>query len=376
MSNIFLNGLSSKAGGGKSILNNYLGILKNSKTKHKYFVLTPKKEEYKTYSNEFIEIIDIGNIYKNNFILPFSYKYILPKILNELKIDIVFNLADLPVAGKVPQVFLFDWAYAVYPESIVWKMMDFKSLIVRRMKLYYFKKYLKYVTAIIAQTETIKRRLENFYSLKNVTVVSNAVSIENLSGGENFDFKLPGGVKLLYLTYYYPNKNIEIFIPLAKEIKKRGLNYKIIVTIDPSQHVKAKMFLDIIKSESLNDVVINVGPVKMENVPSIYDQCDGLLMPTLLESFSGTYVEAMYHKLPILTSDMDFARDLCKNSAVYFDPFDVNSILGSIKTVFENDEIKFEKIEEGSKILNQLPDWNQVFSKYNKVLETVLNGVS
>ena len=31
-------------------------------------------------------------------------------------------------------------------------------------------------------------------------------------------------------------------------------------------------------------------------------------MPTLLESFSGTYVESMYFEKPILTSDLDFAK--------------------------------------------------------------------
>lgn len=35
-------------------------------------------------------------------------------------------------------------------------------------------------------------------------------------------------------------------------------------------------------------------------------------MPTVLEVFSATYPEAM--ALPIVTSDLDFARDICDNA--------------------------------------------------------------
>ena len=49
MSNVLVNGLSAKSGGGKSILNNYLKILKNNQGKHNYYVLTPSKKDYLKY---------------------------------------------------------------------------------------------------------------------------------------------------------------------------------------------------------------------------------------------------------------------------------------------------------------------------------------
>ena len=99
------------------------------------------------------------------------------------------------------------------------------------------------------------------------------------------------------------------------------------ITLASEQHFKAARILQTLKKERLDEVVINVGPVRMSNVPSLYNQCDGLLMPTLLESFSGTYVEAMYHRKTILTSRLDFAEDVCGAAAFYFNPLDENSIL-------------------------------------------------
>jgi glycosyltransferase involved in cell wall biosynthesis len=369
MAKIFINGLNAKTGGGKSILTNYLSLLKDSSSQNCYFVLTPNKQEYLKYENDFIEIVEIPMFFHKNMFFPIVYSIILNRLLKNLEIDVLFNLADIPIRTDIKQVFLFDWAYAVYPESIVWNMMDFKSYAIRKMKLFFFKRYMKYIDTMIAQTDTMKSRLHKLYGFKNIEIIPNAVSLENMSGGEYKNFNLPEGIKLLYLTHYYPHKNIEIFIPLAREIKKRGLNYKLIITIEASQDNGAKKFLEIIERENLQGVIYNIGVVEMSHVPSLYKQCNGLLMPTLLESFSGTYVEAMYHKLPIFTSNIDFARSVCQDGAVYFNPFDENEILSQLVKIFENEQLKKEKINIGLNVLNSMIDWEKAFSKYNQIVK-------
>lgn len=366
MKNIFINGFNAKSGGGKSILNNLLKLLPSQ---YNYFVLTPNKKDYLYYENDFIKIVEINKIYKKQMLFPIVYEIILPKFIKLLNVDIVFNLADIPIATKKKQVFLFDWPYAVYPESKVWQIMDFKSLLVRKVKLYLFKKNLIYIDKMIAQTEAMKNRLEKVYNLKDIDVVANAVSLENLDGGEYKDFNLIDGIKLLYLTVYYPHKNLEIFIPLAKTIKEKKLDFKIIITISPNQHKKSKELLENIKKEKLENIIINIGPVEMKNVPSLYKQCDGLLMPTLLESFSGTYVEAMYHKKTIFTSNFDFAKVVCKDIAFYFNPFDENNILDTLIKAYKNDDLIKEKIKKGFELVNNMDTWEETTKKYLKIIE-------
>lgn len=121
----------------------------------------------------------------------------------------------------------------------------------------------------------------------------------------------------------------------------------------------------------MDEIVINVGPVSMDVVPSLYSQCDALLMPTLLESFSGTYVEAMFHHKTILTSNLDFAKDVCGQAAFYFDPLDPDSILSAINHAFEDNDKRMRKIEKGRKQLDQLLSWDQVFEKYQALLKDV-----
>jgi len=371
MKKIFINGMNSKTGGGKSILNNLLKLLPDM---YDYYVLTPNLKEYQKFKKDYIHIIDIKTIYKKSFLLPFTYKKVLPSLIDRLNIDVVFNLATLPIVTCKKQIYLYDWSYAVYPESKVWQMMDIKSYLNRKIKVFYFKKYIKYTDIVIAQTKVTKKRLKEIYNVQNIEVIPNAISLENLDGGEYKDFNLPDGIKLLYLTVYYPHKNLEIFIPLAKKIKEKKLDFKIITTISPKQHKKAEEFLENIKKEKLGNIIINIGPVEMKNVPSLYKQCDGLLMPTLLESYGLTYFEAMYHKLPIFTSNIDFAKEACKNVAFYFIPFDANDILNILIETYNNKNLLKEKVEEGKKLVESMDKWQDTIVKYCNFFEKIIDN--
>lgn len=368
---ILINGISAKSGGGKSILINFIKILMKNTSKNIYYILTPNTEFYSILikNNPNIKLIYISDFFKNKYILSFTHRFILPFLINKYNINLVFNLSDIPVVTKKFQIFLFDWSYAVYPESKVWEMMSSKDYYVRKLKLFFFKKNLKSIDLVVAQTNAMKDRLESIYKIKKVEVIGNAVSLENLKGEDNFNFNLKNKINLLYLTYYYPHKNLEIFIQLAQIIKKKKLNFNLIITIDSNQNKEAESFLNNIKYKKLDDIIINVGPVDMQNVPSLYKQCDGLLMPTLLESFSGTYVEAMFHEIPIFTSNFDFSKDICRDGAVYFDPFNEYDIIEKLHFIYNNPSEKIKLLSNAKERLNAFSSWEQTFNKFNKLFE-------
>ena len=374
MKRILINGMSAHSGGGPLFLTNYLTILNNSNSSSKYYVLPPKNFNDQKFSSDKIEILNVKKIFKKRELIPITYKYYLPKLIKSLEIDVIFNLADIPIPAKnVKQVFMFDWPYAVYPESHVWKIMDLKSFMIRKIKLFYFKSFLPSISHWVVQTNAIKNRLKSIYNAQNITVIPNAVTLEHTQKTTFYDFQLPKGTLLLCLSRYYPLKNLEIFIPLAEEIKKRGLNYKIIITIDESQHRKVKSFLSLIKDCGLDDIIINIGPVEVKNAPSLYEQCDGLLMPSLIETYCNPYVESMYHKRLILTSDMDFSREVCGDAAIYFNPLNHLSILEAIEKVYSNDILKEEKIRQGSMKIEKLHSWNKLVKMYSNIIEGTEN---
>ncbi|MDD5727021.1 MAG: glycosyltransferase [Victivallales bacterium] len=372
MANIFINGVKANAGGGKSILNNYLRLLKTSANPngHRFFVLIPNRNEYLKYACDFVEIVEIHAFFKKNAVFPLLYYLVLPRLLKTLEIDIIFNFGDVIIPTRIRQIYMFDWAYAIYPECPVWQRMGLGDYAARKLKVFLIQKYIRNTRSVIGQTRTVCRRLERHYGLTNVKLVPSAVNPEVFENGEAFDFRLPREkFKLLYLSSYSPHKNFEVLIPLARKIKTRALPYVILITVAESADSRIRHFINEIKTRGLDSVILNLGYVNAENVASLYQQSDALLMPTLLESYGLPYVEAMYHRKIILTSDIDFAHDVCGEAAFYFDPLDADSILENINRAYSGPEAGKQKIAAGTENIKQLLTWEQVFEQYQQLLD-------
>lgn len=363
---ILINGLNAKSGGGKSILNNYLSLLKNRPDGNKYYILTPIKSEYIQYESENIWIVDIPSMFKRLTLLPFTYGIYFNRIIKKLDIVSIFNLADIPINTNTYQVFLFDWPYAVYPDSKIWDLMSKQELLKRQFKLLIFRYYSRNVNHFIVQTDVIENRLQKYFNCQKTSVIASPVTLESYNR-DSFDFKLPEGKKLLYLSYYYPHKNFEIFIKLGKLIKKQGQDFKLIITISIEQGKKAYSFLKRVQQEGLIDIIINIGPVETKYISSLYNQVDGLLMPTLLETYGLPYIEAFHNNIPVFTSDFDFARAVCGDAAKYFNPFDEHDIFKTMEILNDNNEVdKMKRL--GQNQLKKILDWNKVFPKYQSIL--------
>ena len=153
---ILINGYNSKTGGGKSILNNYLKLLSETGGPHQYVVIVPDVDFYKTYECSFIQIVGVSNKFISPLLLPITYNILIPKYAKGRDINVIFNLADIPIKSNIKQLFLFDWAYAVYPESIAWKRMNKKDLLMKQLyfpkAIFYLKKNKKTIKNMIIFT--------------------------------------------------------------------------------------------------------------------------------------------------------------------------------------------------------------------------------
>lgn len=370
MANIFINALKSKTGGGKNILDNYIQHLATYDAKHTYYVLTPKVDLYEKYNSKSICIVDVPSFFKHNLLFPLLYFFKFPLLLKKFKIDLILNFGDVIIPTPVKQIYFFDWAYAVYDEDYIWKRMSKKDFLVRKIKVWLIDKYIRKVKITIGQTSNIVNRLTKKYGLKNVVLLPTPIGNEFSDDQPYFDFALPKvGLKFLFPASYASHKNFDILFPLAKLIKENSLPYVIIITLDESN---ANDLLKKYEKERLNDVIINVGKIDSKFMPSLYRQTDVLFLPTLLESFGLPYVEAMAYEKPIITSDLDFAHDVCGDIALYFNPFEPDSILSVMKKVSAN--LKgINRITIGKEKIEKQPDWEGVFLKFQEQIELSLN---
>lgn len=373
---IFINGSTAKTGGGKQILFSLIEKINEhgDQSDYKFVILVPDKSAFNHINKKFITFKQIPNLFNKSFLVPFHSCVSIPIIIKNHSIKIVFNLGDIPIRTKCNQIMLFDWPYAIYEDKEVWRLMPFKEKFLRKFKLYVFKKLVKYVDCMLAQTEVTKSRLQERFKINNIKIFPNAVAIDHFKV-DKFNGsiqKLSKKFNLLCLSAYYIHKNLEIFLKVGKILKEKNIHAKIFITIDENQNKNARKLLRDIDNSELSDYLENLGPIKLANVPNLYKRVDALILPTLLESFSGTYVEAMWNKRIILTSDKDFARIICGENAYYFNPLDADDICMKIEEVINHTPYIENMIERAYKNVNNMPNWDSVyFSMINIFKETI-----
>jgi len=373
MIKVFVNGISAKSGGGRSILTNFLRVAQTVDDRFRYVVAVPDAESYADLAHDRIQLLPMPHA-SQTMRIPLSSTITLPRAACATGADLVFNLSDIPLRSYLPQVFLFDWPYAAFPDSPAWELASRKERAVRHAKLFFFKHLLPFVDVMIAQNDVLAACLHRQYGLAAVRVVPNAVSLDNLAGETRHDFALGAGVKLLCLSRYYSHKNIESFLPLAELLKRAAAEIKIIVTVDGMDSPGAAAFLEQVAARGLGDTIINLGSVPMALVPSLYQQTDALLLPTLLESFSGTYVEAMFHQRPILTSDLPFAHGVCGAAAYYFDPADPDTMFAAINAMLSDPAGRADRLAAANARLAEMLTWEQAYAAYTAAFAEALKG--
>ena len=360
MANILVNTIKAKTGGGKEILDNTIQMLSKMDSEHHWYFITPSYSAYRKYSSTNIKIIKVNKFYKYNFSFFIMYYMFLPYLMKKLSINLVLNYGDVIIPTNVRQVYYFDWAYAVYNEGYIWINMSLKDYLLRKTKVLLIGWYIQKPNRILVQTKNIARRLEGKYGVSAIDIIPTPIRIEGDSAEIHEKFQLPKDRRLFLVpSAYASHKNLDILIHVAALIEEKSLPFTIVLTLDEDKST-AKLFKKI-KVLELSSI-ITVGKQDNKRMPSLYRQCDVLLLPTLLESYGLPYIEAMAYGLPIVTSDLDFAHDVCGDIAYYFDPFDPDSIIEEMEKVLISDISYAQKIISGKNRISGSLDWEAVLN--------------
>ncbi len=173
--------------------------------------------------------------------------------------------------------------------------------------------------------------------------------------------------KLLSLCSPYPHKNLTIINQVVEELERieSGIDFLFILTID-------KKSFDSMFSDKAKKYIRNIGPVSIEDCPGLYQDCDAIFLPTLLECFSANYPEAMVMKRPILTSDLPFARCVCKDAAIYFDPMNPKDIATRLIDLAKSPNLYKSLVIKGLHVLEDIPSSSDRAKQYLSICESIL----
>ncbi|MCU7618702.1 glycosyltransferase family 4 protein [Chryseobacterium sp. PBS4-4] len=267
------------------------------------------------------------------------------KVEDTVKPDCIFTLFGPSYhKSKFPKLVGFAIPFIIYPESPFFKKISFKEKLYYKLltviKTYSFKKY---SDGLIFETENARKIFtEREHFEKDSFTVGNTLNEIFLKPDQWADFEniSLSSLNILFLTANYPHKNMMILPEVIRILKdKFGLkDFKFLITLNKE---------DLNFPELCNGNIEYLGKVGLEKIPSLYKQSDIVFIPTLLEVFSATYLEAMLMKKPVIASDLGFSRDICRDSAYFCEPINPESYAAGIFKLINDESLRNDLVNKG-----------------------------
>jgi glycosyltransferase involved in cell wall biosynthesis len=350
--------------GGRSIGRNVVATLPRLAPMHEYLVILPSGVGYETSYGENVRIVESR---ASASIAHRAYEGLVevPAAMRKFSPEVILALGNLPVRQQGAfQALLVHDAHLFYPAGHYAHDLP-RDKFRQRIQAGYLRRGLRHVDLVFCQTETAASRFRRVYDFPKVAVMPNAVSVATLANG--FKALPPESAiaretrfQLLALTRYYTHKNLELIVEAYESHPDLLEDTVCYLTIDGSHHPKARALLERI-AKTVPEQVINLGPLAQEDLGAYWAAVDALVHPSMLESFSSAYLEAMAFGVPILTSDLDFAREVCGPSAVYFDPIKSRSLAKSVARLRDDVALQGALAAEGRARSEQLVvPWDDV----------------
>ncbi|MBQ4844381.1 glycosyltransferase [Pseudoalteromonas sp. MMG005] len=296
----------------------------------------------------------------------FHYKKIVKK--NNYTHVYTFFGSGLPKIKGVKQISGVAYPIICNDDSPYWKFLPTTFKFKKKIVNYIRKSRLKTADHIIFETEVMQSRCCDVlnFNATNSTVLAPTPSffIKKAKVSESRNI-----TKFLILSGLDYHKNIWRVVQLLPKLRENNIIVKFVLSSTKNQLVSFyRNLIDGISEELIDEFFEFKGHIKADLIQQVYDDIDVVMNIADLESFSNNYMEAWVAGKPILASDRDFARYICKGSAYYVEPHDSKSLYnGMVK--FVNKEIdKDEMVMQGEANLSILPSFEE---RVEKILEVI-----
>ena len=169
-------------------------------------------------------------------------------------------------------------------------------------------------------------------------------------------------LRIFCLSAAHKHKNLECIPEVAYQLKKfLKKDFIFVLTLPPESKIfkrihKASISLGISKN------IVNKGYLNLDSVYHEYTISDCLFLPTLAEIFSATYIEAMAMNLPIVTTRLPFAEEICGSAALFYDPLNYEEAASQIYRILIEDKLKESLTLLGSQMLSKYPNQEEKYS--------------
>jgi len=290
--------------------------------------------------------------------IVFCTDYFLPLIKLRFKTVVVFHDA-------------FFWEYPAHYNKI-WLRL-FHLFAVRGAK-----KSSKIIVPSNYSLSTISKYLELPKDRFTVVYEAGKTLKEKTQGQEsNLIKRLSGHPYFLHVGALNKHKNLVRLIEAFALVRKANPQQSIYLILagqaggsafsDDSSTIK-----ETIKKYELISNVILTGYISNEDLVSLYKNALAYVFPSFNEGFGLPAIEAMAFQLPVTAANNTCLPEICKEGAIYFDPFNTAEMVTQMDLLLNNESERKRIIEKQQSVITRY-DWRNSANEIMQVFIEIAN---
>lgn len=278
--------------------------------------------------------------------------------------DVVFTIFGPPRVPRLPAPHLCGYgsAWTLQPHSVAWDALSPSKRRKDRLLEAIRGKMLAWADAWVVETATAKVGV-----MRVVGARAEQVHVVGNTCGDSFrDPRLAvpdvavrrdgGRFLFLVLAAWYAHKQLDLLPSIAQAARERGCPpIGFVLTLPPDSEGWANVTARA-RALGVDHCFQTVGAVPARRCPGLYLATDALFLPSLIETFSANYPEAMQMGRPILTSDLSFAREICGDAALFVQPRDVDAWAAAIDRLARDADLRAALVRRGAARVATFPD--------------------
>lgn len=288
--------------------------------------------------------------------------------------DVIYTISSpCYFTFNTPEVMRFANAWVTNPNRESWSVMPFKAL----LRMYFYRwnqiRLLRKAKYIITQSETVKKGLLRITKLpdNHVKVVPNVLP-QFFAKAQVEHVNNQNSINVICAAAPVPHKNLDIIPKVLEELYLgHGIsNVRFHLTI-PEGNSLLKQIQSNAHKMGLDKCIVNHGRCTQQQLIDIYNNCDICFLPTLLETFSASSLEAMYFGLCIVATDYGFNSEVIGNAGLYYKPMNAKDAANQIASLIKDDSLTDSLKSKMKERLSLYNDYDQHFTSIVSFLEEV-----
>jgi len=270
---------------------------------------------------------------------------VLPFQAKKYHLDLLHSL------GYVQPLYLPCPSIVTIHDLNFYNLAPYFSSVKRTALRFFITRSAKKADHILTVSEFGKSQLEEILGIPRgkVTVTYNAVKERTMGALPFAELQQRYGILkpyILGLSSLSPHKNMTALIKAFVLVKEAGFTELQLVLAGHPPTDKSSLDA-LIKQTKLQDNVLFTGYVPDEVLPSLYAHAELFVFPSLYEGFGIPVLEAFTYGTPVASSSAASLPEIAGDSAVYFDPRNVEEMAEIIIRLLQDERLRDTLVAKG-----------------------------